>query len=121
MSRPLHNRKELKETRKMLRHNLTPAEAVLWRAIQQGKLDGRKFRRQHSVGRYVLDFYCPGERLAIELDGAGHYTASGVEHDAERTDYLQGLKITVLRFENKRVLEQLDLVVLEIKCHFTRG
>jgi very-short-patch-repair endonuclease len=114
----IHNRKELTEGRKNLRNNLTPAEAVLWKAIQRGKLDGRKFRRQHSVDRYVLDFYCPTELLAIELDGAHHYTLTGSEHDYNRTNFLNGLNIRVLRFENKLVFEQLDWVLGEIRGQF---
>ena len=62
----IHNRKNLKQFRKDLRNNLTPAEATLWKAIQRSQLEGRKFRRQHSVGNYILDFYCPKEKLAIE-------------------------------------------------------
>jgi very-short-patch-repair endonuclease len=71
MPRQVNNRPELKQIRRELRHNLTPAEATLWRCLQNKQLAGRKFRRQHSVGSYVLDFYCPSEMLAIELDGAG--------------------------------------------------
>jgi len=63
----LHNLKHLKQTRKNLRNALTPAEATLWKYIQNSKVEGKKFRRQHSVGNYILDFYCPSEKLAIEL------------------------------------------------------
>ena len=59
-----------KTKRKKLRNNLTPAEAALWNLLKNSQLEGRKFRRQHSVGFYILDFYCPSERMAIELDGA---------------------------------------------------
>jgi len=52
-----------------LRHSMTGAERVLWRAIRQQQLDGLRFRRQHPVGRYILDFYCPSHRLVIEVDG----------------------------------------------------
>ena len=117
----IHNRKPIEKFRQTLRHNLTPAEAVLWKAIQRGKLDGRKFRRQHSAGNYVLDFYCPTERLAVELDGAHHFTLAGNEHDAERTAYLETLNIRVLRFENKLVFNQLDWLLDEIKAHFGKG
>ncbi len=68
----LHNRKYLKENRKMLRSNLTPAEAELWKHLKSSQLYGRKFRRQHSIGNFILDFYCPSEKLAIELDGQIH-------------------------------------------------
>ena len=65
----IHNKIELKPYRKALRKDLTPAEAFLWKYLQNRKLEGRKFRRQHSVGNYIADFYCSSERLVIELDG----------------------------------------------------
>ncbi|SHJ48090.1 Very-short-patch-repair endonuclease [Hymenobacter daecheongensis DSM 21074] len=113
-----HNRSELKAARHDLRANLTPAEATLWRALQNSQLDGRKFRRQHSIGSYILDFYCPGERLAVELDGQGHYTVSGEASDLERANYLQSVGIRVVRFENKRVFEQLKFVLEGIRQAF---
>ncbi len=114
----IHNRKELKAFRRELRKNLTPAEAILWKALQQRKLEGRKFRRQHSVGKYVIDFYCPSEMLAVELDGAEHFTLQGSLNDQERDDYLKGLNIRVVRFENKEVYNNLELVMEEIKSYF---
>ncbi len=117
----MHNRKVLLGNRKALRHRLTPAEALLWKPLQRGKLEGRKFRRQHSAGNYILDFYCPTELLAVELDGAHHYTLAGLENDEERTKYLNSLNIRVIRFENKRVVEHLDLVLEEIRTYFKRG
>ena len=116
----IHNRKYLKQFRKDLRNNLTPAEATLWKAIQRNQLDGRKFRRQHSIGNYILDFYCPGEKLAIELDGQQHFTASGSERDYNRDEYLKTLNIKVLRFENREVFENLEGVLEEIKCNFRK-
>lgn len=68
----INNLPALRFFRKALRHNLTPAEAKLWTLLKGSQLAGRKFRRQHSVGNFILDFYCPSERLAIELDGAVH-------------------------------------------------
>lgn len=114
----IHNRKNLKQFRKDLRNNLTPAEATLWKALQKSQLEGRKFRRQHSVGKYVLDYYCPQEKLAVELDGNEHFTVSGSEKDRIRDEYLNGLNIKVLRFENKEVFENLDGVLDEIKRSF---
>ena len=70
--RRMNNQLILKTFRKELRSNLTPAEAKLWTYLKNKKLGGRRFRRQHSVGGYILDFYCPTEKLAIELDGQGH-------------------------------------------------
>ncbi len=116
----LHNIPALKENRRKLRSNLTPAEAALWKILQRSQLDGRKFRRQHSVGPYILDFYCPSEMLAIELDGAHHFTDAGTENDQERTSFLENLNIKVLRFENKEVFEQTEGVLEEIRRNFKK-
>ncbi len=108
----IHNKSSLKEYRKDLRNNGTAAEAVLWKCLQKRKLGGYKFRRQHSVSNYILDFYCPEKQLAIELDGAHHYTDEGKEYDRIRTEYLNQKNITVLRFENKQVFKN-QLMVLD--------
>jgi very-short-patch-repair endonuclease len=102
---PIHNIKPLKPIRKSLRKSLTPAEAILWKNLQHSKLEGMKFRRQHSIGSYVVDFYCPECRLAIELDGEGHFNSIKSEYDAQRTAYLNSLNVHVLRFENKTVFD----------------
>ncbi|PCJ57990.1 MAG: cytosine methyltransferase [Planctomycetota bacterium] len=115
-----HNSHSLKYLRIKLRKTLTPAEAKLWTYIQGKQLDGRKFRRQHSVGRYILDFYCPSEKLAIELDGNGHLFPSGYEKDQKRDQHLSEQGITVLRFENKLVFENSDMVLRDIKKYFKR-
>ncbi|MCB1780919.1 MAG: endonuclease domain-containing protein [Candidatus Competibacteraceae bacterium] len=114
----LNNLPVLRTFRKELRNRLTPAEAKLWTYLKQSKLDGRKFRRQHSVGYYILDFYCPAERLAVELDGAAHDSESAQEYDQERDLFLSYYRIKVLRFENKWVFQQTEAVLMEIKKHF---
>ena len=113
-----HNLPQKKDDRRTLRNTLTPAEATLWKSLKGGQLAGRKFRRQHSVGAYILDFYCPEERIAVELDGAGHYTAAGGLHDATRTDYLKSLGIQVIRFENKLIWSDLTNVLHTIESKF---
>ena len=77
----LHNRPRLKAVRRALRNQLTPAEARLWKPLQRGRLQGRKFRRQHSIGPYIVDFYCPRERLGIELEGEAHDSEKAWERD----------------------------------------
>ena len=114
----LNNLNYLKTNRKRLRNNLTPAEASLWKLLQGSKLGGRKFRRQHSVGNYILDFYCPSEKIAVELDGAGHYTEEGIKKDELRTKFLNEVGIKVLRFENKLVFEKTEWVLEEISKGF---
>ena len=114
----IHNRIELKVFRKNLRNNSTSAEATLWLQLKNSQLDGRKFRRQHSVGAYILDFYCPAEKLCIELDGADHYTGNGEAYDEERTKYLNSLNIRVIRFENKEVFQAIEYVLGRIRSCF---
>ncbi len=114
----INNRPELKEYRKNLRNNGTTAESFLWNYLKAKQLDGRKFRRQFSVGNYILDFYCPAEKLCIELDGAGHFTDAGLKYDEERTEYLNSLGIKVIRFENITVFEHTESVLEDIKSNF---
>lgn len=116
---PIHNRPELKQQRKKLRNNSTSAEAILWNKLKQRQLNGRKFRRQHSIGNYIVDFYCPEEKLVIELDGETHFWQDGIEYDQKRTLYLINMDIQVIRFENKWIFEDIDYVLKEIKNHFT--
>ena len=106
----IYNRPVLKSRRKELRNNSTPAEKQLWRLLQQSNLGGYKFRRQHSVGTYILDFYCPEEKLAIELDGDSHFIDEAMAYDHERTAYLTSLDIRVLRFLNTDVYDNLNVV-----------
>src|SRR5262245_39614405 len=96
--RGIYNIKSTADFRRNLRNSLTPVEAILWKNLQGRKLSGKKFRRQFSIGRYIVDFYCPESRLAVELDGAPHFTDKGGEHDVERTAYLQASGVRVLRF-----------------------
>ena len=110
----LHNRPDRLDLRRALRHNLTPAEATLWRALQGSKLSGFKFRRQQSIGPYIVDFYCPAARLVIELDGAAHFTATGSANDDERTAFLSANGLHVLRFENQQVWGPFDTVLATI-------
>jgi very-short-patch-repair endonuclease len=110
----LYNRVPLKFRRKELRNGSTPAEIKLWSMLQHSNLGGYKFRRQHSVGFYILDFYCPSERLAIELDGDSHFTDDAIEYDRERTAYLNALNIKVVRFLNTDVYENLNGVCEKI-------
>ena len=114
----INNLPYLKTFRKALRNNLTPAEARFWKIVQNKQFEGRKFRRQHSVGNYILDFYCPSEKLAIELDGQVHFNDAAREYDYERKLFLEYYGIKVLRFENKRVFEDLEWMLDVIKSNF---
>ncbi|MFW5766795.1 MAG: DUF7149 domain-containing protein [Bacteroidota bacterium] len=114
----LNNLPYLKTFRKNLRKNMTPAEATLWKTLQGKKFEGRKFRRQHSIGNYIVDFYCPSEKLAIELDGEVHNTPEAKEYDRERDLFLKYFGVTVLRFENRMVFENQETVLEIIKGEF---
>jgi very-short-patch-repair endonuclease len=114
----INNLPYLKTFRKELRNNLTPAEAKLWKAVQNKNFEGRKFRRQHSVGNYILDFYCPSEKLGIELDGEVHLGDAARDYDYERTLFLEYYGIKVLRFENELVFKDLEWVLGVIKSNF---
>jgi very-short-patch-repair endonuclease len=114
----LNNLPHKKEQRRALRSNLTTAEAVLWNNLKSSQLASRKFRRQHSIGEFILDFYCPQEKLAVELDGAGHFTVSGNLNDVARTEYLNLVGIRVMRFENKMIWSALESVLQCIESNF---
>ena len=117
---PKHNDKYLKDYRKKLRNNLTPAEAKLWTLLKCKQLEGRKFRRQHSIDNFIVDFYCPKEKLVIELDGEVHNNILTEEKDNVRDLKLKSYGITILRFENKMVFEQQDMVLNAIKEKFAK-
>lgn len=118
MKSNIHNRKYLLERRKELRNNATSAEAILWKHLQGRKLDCRKFRSQHSIENYIVDFYCAFEKLIIELDGAVHLDLVIQNYDYERQQKLESLGFKVLRFENKDVFENLEGLINEIKLSF---
>jgi len=111
----IRNRPQLEENRKHLRKNLTPAEARLWSSLKGRQLDGKRFRRQFSIGSYILDFYCPETLLAIELDGEVHNDVVQQQYDQERTAYLNEEGIKVIRFENRLVFEQIEFVLESIR------
>lgn len=103
----LRNDPELKERRRGLRRNQTESERLFWQQVRGKQFHGLKFFRQYSVGSYILDFYCPTLRLAVELDGSQHNRESHKEYDAARSAYLEDQGIVVLRFWNHDVLKNL--------------
>ena len=113
-----HTLPHLGEIRTKLRAGLTPAEAAFWNLVKDSRLDGKKFRRQHSVGNYVIDFYCPSEKLAIELDGEVHFVDRPGLKDRTRREFIEAKGIRVIRFENKKVFEETDWVLDVIRSNF---
>ncbi len=113
-----HTLPEVARFRDKLRKNLTPAEAAFWNLVKNSRLDGRKFRRQHSLGHYIFDFYCPSEKLAIELDGQPHFSDNPALNDRSKREYAEAHGIRVIRFENKRVFEDTEWVLDVIRSNF---
>jgi very-short-patch-repair endonuclease len=102
----------IEEAAKQLRKSLTPSEKQLWQALRGGKLAGLKFRRQHPVGNFILDFYCPAYKLVIEVDGEIHANQS--DYDFHRTVQLETHGYRVLRFQNEAVTHHLETVLSKI-------
>jgi very-short-patch-repair endonuclease len=120
----IYNKKYLEQKRKELRNKSTAAEIILWNHLKKKQLNGRKFRRQNSISDYIVDFYCPEERLVIELDGDLHFDEEINKYDEERTVYLNELDIKVLRFENNEILYNLkyslNKIVKEFKSNLNK-
>ena len=108
---------ELLQACRELRRNATDAEKLLWSLLRDRQLKGAKFRRQHPLGRFILDFYCEKFKVAIELDGGGHAEEQQKSYDEQRTKVLEGEGIKVLRFWNNDVLGETE-AVLEVIWNF---
>lgn len=103
------------EYARQLRKQLTEAEEKLWQHIRNRKVNGAKFRRQHALKHYVLDFYCHEAKLAIEIDGGIHSEKENLSYDKNRTNVLEELDIKVIRFTNEQVMKDLGRVLNEIE------
>jgi very-short-patch-repair endonuclease len=112
-----HNIQDFRERRRELRKNSTETEQKLWFELRNNKL-GVKFKRQHSIGGYIVDFYCQKYKLIIELDGEIHNTKEAQEYDAVRDKYFKELDYTVLRFKNEEVESDIEKVLVKIKSYF---
>lgn len=111
------NNPKFKERRKELRINETTSEKILWKYLRNKSLENNKFYRQFSVGPYILDFYCPKQRLAIEIDGNQHLETDNLAYDQERTLYLESKSIKVIRYFNNEINENVEYV-LENICKY---
>ena len=107
----------LLERARALRQRQTAAETILWKALRNRALAGFKFRRQHRIGYYIVDFYCFAKKLVIEVDGGSHIGREA--YDARRTDFLESLGCTVIRFTNEQVFENETGVLEEILRNLT--
>jgi very-short-patch-repair endonuclease len=110
----IFNNSRFKDRRQSLRRDMPKAEVILWQQLKGDKL-GHRFRRQYGVGSYIVDFYCPRLRFAIEVDGPSHFlTDEKEEYDRRRSVFMEALGITVLRCTNDDVYSNLGGVVTTI-------
>lgn len=109
-----YNRTREKARRRHLRNNLTPAEKRLWFRLRDEQLGGLKFRRQYSVGSFVVDFYCVEKKLAIEVDGDSHFGDGSEARDRERDAFIRNFGIRILRFTNDDVYKRIESVLESI-------
>ena len=107
------NLKYQKQIRSQLRTNMPKPEEILWQRIRRKQL-GVKFRRQHGIGRYIVDFYCAELNLVIEIDGDSHFSHEGKEKDTIRDAFMETLGIKVMRFTNEEVMKQTESVLERI-------
>ena len=106
---------EIIKRARMLRKTMTKAEVKLWKYLCKKQLNDIRFRRQHPISRFIVDFYCHSLKLVIEIDGEVHQQEIQQERDENRTYELQELGLTVVRFDNQMVLNNISKVLKEIE------
>ena len=106
----LHNIKQLEQNRKDLRKQMTKSETLLWTRLR-GKQSGFRFRRQHSIGSFIADFYCANRNLVIEIDGITHDDKKAIIRDNIKEKFLNQKGITILRFNDQEILQNIDEVI----------
>ena len=112
-----------KEKRRNLRKNMPKAEAIVWSRLRGKEILGCKFRRQYSIGPYVVDFYCPALKLAVEIDGDSHFQEGTKDRDRSKEAFIESFGIQFLRFTNAEVYGDLESVLVAIaqRVQATRG
>lgn len=115
-----YNKSSEKRLRRKLRQRQTFVEGIAWRYLRNRQMLGCKFRRQYSVDKYVIDFYCPELKFAIELDGSVHNEPEQKEYDKKRQDYLENYGIHFLRITNEELEwnpnKAFGRIVYEVRC-----
>jgi len=106
---------EIIKRARLLRKNMTKAEEYLWYHLRKKQLEGLRFRRQHPIGRFIVDFYCHPAKLVIEIDGGVHLDNIQRERDENRTYELQRFGLTIIRFDNQMVLTNIQIVLKDIE------
>ena len=108
------NKTAQKQRRRYLRNHLTRSEAILWKYLSRRQKLGFKFRRQYSVDQFVIDFYCPELKLAVEVDGEIHFIGKAPEYDRTRQSYIESFGIRFFRITNEDITTSLDGVLEQI-------
>jgi len=103
-----------KQLRKKLRKNQTDAESIIWSKLKSKQINGLKFYRQFGIGKYVIDFFCPSIKLAIEIDGGQHNEEKIKLDDEQRSKFLEDNEIKVIRFWNNEIIKNLEGVYEKI-------
>ena len=108
----IYNQYSQKQIRKDLRNKMTAPEIVLWSKLKNKQFNNCKFRRQHGIGKFIVDFYCPELKLVIEIDGANHFFDKDSEkYDNDRQKFIESQGVKVLRFTNNDILDNLNEVM----------
>jgi len=119
MGGKIFNKPQYKERRQTLRNNMPTPEIKLWQILRNKQM-GYKFRRQHSISNYIVDFYSPKLKLIIEVDGDSHYIGNAQNYDKIRDEYLNSFGIKVLRVKNSDIMNNIEGVYLYIKNEIER-
>lgn len=106
---------EIFEKAAALRNNMTAAEKILWKKFKDRNLFPSKFRRQHPIDIFIVDFYCHNAKLVVELDGEYHLNKDQIEYDSGRSAEIENWGLKIIRFTNKDVFDKIDNVVLQIQ------
>lgn len=107
--------------KRRLRSEMTGPETRLWSRLRARQLQGLKFRRQHGIGPYIVDFYCPEQSLVIEVDGDSHADADQMLKDQLRDRYFQSLGLRVIRYINDDIMKNLDGVLEDLQKRLSSG
>ena len=107
----LYYQQKHKSNARRLRSQLTDAEQLLWSQIRRKRVANVQFYRQKPIGNYIVDFYAPAAQLVIEIDGGQHFETEYLKRDKQRDNYLNGLNLKVLRFDNLQVLQSINEVI----------
>ena len=121
MPRAIRGQASHLDIKRRLRSNMTGPETRLWSALRARQLQGMKFRRQHGIGPYIVDFYCPEQSLVIEVDGDSHANADQIVRDQLRDKYFQSLGLRVIRYFNDDIVKNVAGVLEDLAEKLASG